>query len=620
MRAGTVPFLLEAVPSGRRPWVLDGGIVVSWMPALLTSRSRRSRSTRAIALATGALFVFAPWVGAAVLMLAGGLRSVRSWSWAGGLAAVLVAAASAAAGTLDVAMTVQLLAVALLVGVGREVRGSIPLPLIRAGVTGMAVGLVVAGLIGAVEVARESGFVASIVEGRTIAAETTVRASGWMVHPNLWGAAAVVPSLLVAVVGLRERHAGLMVAAVGGGLLMVLTSGSRSGLAGLIVGYVVVLVQHVVRRRAGAAHGPGLVLALAVVLAVATVTASPGLRERWLGGIGIERAASGSRNLLRSSEDLTDPVWWRPSIEVERIGPGSTGGAVHGLTRDGGRWTDRVQQRIMVEPRVPHAFAVEFRSPPAGLDPVPALIAWSGTEPVATELVVAVPVEGDRSVRARGPMEVLHASVASLEDGWRRLEVVFSVTTEVPISVELGFAPRTVDPPDRSEVGASDVLVRRMQFEVGAVATPYVATAPPDRRRLEASAAVDARRELFGALLARIAERPWLGWGGEGLAEARTRSADAMALAPNHEHSLPLAFAFRYGSVGVVALFVLLVGVGGTSPTAWAIVVAVVTMNLVDLTFVSPGVYVPMAVGVGWLQRSSAAGDARPFATTELAR
>lgn len=529
-----------------------------------------------------------------------GTRVVRSVSPMVGIAALLVAGASIATGDLDVATTLQLVAIAVLVGVGRTGADLWATRSLVAGTVGMVVGLVAAGFVSVLELTQGREFVAWVFGEFRGSTPAIGRASGWWSHPNLWGSSVVVPAMLATVVALHERRPLVVSISVAVASSVVLASGSRAALAGLVSGLVTVGVVNLVAR--GGRRSPASILAVITVLVVVWVAslANPTWRERALGGLVGEVAPRASVNLFEASEDLTDPVWWRPFVDVDAVGASSEGAAVHRLSRLGGRWTDRVQQRVPLTPRVPYAFSFEFRIEGAGSDPVPAIVAWSATEPVATELVVRLPTTGEVAAVARGPAVVRFASAGRLGDGWRRLEAVFELASDSVVALEIGVAPRTVGPP---EDPASSVEIRRVQLEQAPNPTPYVGTAPPDRTRLVASSAVSTRLALYRALVARIAERPWLGWGGEGYATVRALDPTDAALAPAHEHNLLLAYALRYGVVGVAAWVALMLGLGGRSPWSWAVVVAVVVMNAVDLSFVSDATYVVAAFGAGVLQR-----------------
>jgi hypothetical protein len=569
--------------------------------------------TARVAFAIGVALVVAPWVGAAALVLASGRRWWRDVPRPIVATALLMLAASGIVGRPDLGHALQVLAVAVVVAAGRQLGRAPEDGRLVAGALGLAAGLLVAAVVAGLELGPGRDAIASLFHGLRggPAANQLGRAAGWWSHPNLWGAMTIAPVTFAVAVALRWRRSRWVLAALPLGLVVVMSSGSRAALAGVAIG---VAGAYLAAHRAGstgesdtgaararprrlrrlALRWVAALAAVAVVVLVAV--AAPGRLARLAGPpIGASEEGAASRNLFASSEDLADGVWWAPQVGVERFGADAGGAAVHALRRPEGRWTDRIQQRVALTPGRPYTLSLEWGGPPVDPDPVAAVVGWARVGDEAAEVVVRLPRSGDVTGRARGPIDLVELRSSTLEAGWRRVEATLVARTAEPLALELGIAPRSDDGVDP----AAATRLRRLQLELGAAATAYAPTGPPDRTRLMAAAAVRSREALYAALLERVGERPWLGWGGGAYATVRALEPGRAALAPEHEHSLPLWFALRYGVVGVVAWMALVVGMAGRSGVGWAIVAAVMAANLVDLTFLSPAVYASTAALAG---------------------
>lgn len=544
-----------------------------------------------VGLAIGAVLVLAPWFGAVALLVVTRRsldgRPVVPFA----AAALVISAASVASDRWDVAAVAFVLALGLLVAAGQAAVRSLTRAQLERGVDGVLIGLVVGALVSLAEIMGGAALLGSAGEPAVAAAD---RAAAWWPHANLWGASALAPTTGILAWYLGRRDPWRATLAMLAGLVVVLASGSRAALVALVVGGLAAAWAAWPRH---ARWGPRALAAAALALAlVATVFLLDGRRiERLLGPVGVGTfTAAPVRNLLQSSEDLTDGVWWKPVVVVTPVPTQRGEPAVHALERPAGRWTDRVQQRVHLEPGHVYTWSSEFRWLGEGIDPVPAVIGWSGGPDGVGEVVVRLQRDGSPLAAARGAVALERLLVTPLDQAWQRLEFVVEVTGTSAVALELGIAPRTADDP-----GALAIEVRRLQFERAAEASPYLATAPPDRTRLVAVSAIESRRQLYPLLVDRVRERPLVGWGVDAYAAA-ARSLDHDVLRETtHEHSLPLWFALRYGALGVLAWLTVMVGLAGRSPVAWAVVASVMVANLVDLSFLSHAVYVSTAVVAG---------------------
>lgn len=553
---------------------------------------RRTVADPWVGLAIGVLLVLAPWFGAAAL-LAVTLRSldVRLIAPFGG-AVVLVSVASVVSGRWDLATVAFVLALGFLVAAGEAAAREFTRVRWERGVEGVLIGLMAGAVVSLAEIVAGASLLGSS-GGSGVAAP--VRAAAWWPHANLWGASVLAPTIGVLAWYLRRRQSWGAMLAVSAAVVVVLSSGSRGALVALIVGGLA--VAGATRLRHGG-WGPRALLAavLTCTLVVSAVLLLDGRRlERLLGTVGLATFTTApARNLLQSSEDLTDGVWWKPVVVVTPVPTPRGEPAVHALERPSGRWTDRVQQRVQLEPGRVYTWSSEFRWRGDGPDPIPAVIGWSGGADGAAEVVVRVQRDASPLAAARGAIALQRVLVTPLDEAWERLEFVLEMTGTSAIALEIGIAPRTIDDPE-----ALAIEVRRLQLELAAEASPYLATAPPDRTRLVAASAIESRRQLYPLLFDRVRERPLVGWGVDAYAAAARTLDDDVLRQTSHEHSLPLWFALRYGALGVLAWVTVMIGLAGRSPTAWAVVATVMVANLADLTFLSQAVYVSTAVVAG---------------------
>lgn len=591
--------LSTAVRGGTVSWMwlkFCKGIVSMRMPRRGTSltRSQAGPPTAVVGVA-GLLLGLLPWVGLVAPLLLAPVMALARASLSMMLAAGLLVISGLVTGGIDLVFVPLFAVGALAVGIGSIVPMLVGVRNSQAFRYGAITALAIMALVSVLDLLVAPGIVRSLLPWVSVGAPLPGRAMGWLEHPNVWAAAALPLTVLLAVWSARADRIGEFLIVVSLGAIVVLSSGSRSALFGTALGLGVVLAAWLLRANPKRTRTLILAGAALVLVTSAVLSLNSGWRQRTLALLGASSPISLSKNAFVSSEDLLDPVWWKPVVEVEAQPVARGEDKVHLLSRIEGRWSDRVQQRVRLEPGASYSLTVEFRSPNAALDDLaPAVIGWGQSNGVTSELVVVVGSLGVVRQFTSGAVNLERATTTQ-EDGWTQLKVGFTNRSETSIWLELGVAPRTVE-----ESSGGTLAVRRLQLEEGSTATAYVGTQPPDRRRLQAASAVETRLRTYQAVLERAWQRPVFGWGSQAYSELQATSKAPVAGLADHEHSLPLALFFRFGIVGLAALGLALFAMGGRSPDTWAIVVAVMASNLFDLTVFSSNVYVstPLMVGI----------------------
>lgn len=428
------------------------------------------------------------------------------------------------------------------------------------------------------------------------------RAHGWAVHPNAFAAAMLVPSVYVAA---RSRRLAVRAMALVPALVVIAASGSRTAMVALLAGFAVAILPDLVGGDARRRRRSALSVAGALVVLVGLVLVVPGLRTRLVPTLG--PVTGTSVNLLVSTADLSDPTWWRPRVTVERHAPeapsrlGDLDGApvvAWELTRVGGEWTDRLQQRVTIGTGTPYTLSFEYL--PASPTATFGVIAW-GTRDGEQHGFVARGQGAAWLVDPTGGIDTATPVVVDVGASWRRVELTFTNTGPADVALELGVAP---DLAPRAAGEVSDtLLVRRLQLNLGREALPFVPTPAPDRTAAIARDAVGTRVSIYREALQLIAQRPLVGWGAGGfevLREASTSPARGAA----HEHSLFVWAALRYGALGIGAVTLLFVGLATRRREVGAMLVALLVANLFDLTFFSSGLAYGAALAAGLSRRT----------------
>ncbi len=543
----------------------------------------------------GSLVALVPWLALVLLFLSAPLASMRKVPKRVVVGASLIGALSVLSGRLDLEYFPTLLFAALGVGVGRVSRDLISHGGWSAFFWGLTVGTSLKLLVGTIQVVAPQ-LIALLPLQATQVVLVPGRASGWLGHPNLWAISVAAPSLFVLAGGFRRARGGVAIVSSVAGFGVILTAGSRAALIGLVAG-----ATWLVSRREVWARGKRYVswaILLAFALGGTTLLVSGYWRDRVLGTLRLDFPVerSSPKNLLQSSEDASDPVWWKNSVEVERVAEAQSPYAVQRVSLSTGtQGTHRLQQRVRLNPLEAYTLSFDFRARTVGQPHGVAVFAWNDPGTVPAGFEVRADQEGATTELSTGAIDNVSTELVK-SAGWWRLVIHFANAADEEVALQLGIGPWVSG---SSSETAALLEMRRLQLEQGDQATTYAGTYPPDRTRLRANSAVESRMALYKYLVEKIRLRPWTGWGAGAYAQFRSSNPEVVALRPTHEHSLPLAIALSFGLLGLIAFAMAMWGMAGNDVTAWSMMVAVLTTNLFDLTFTAASTYLPLALLCG---------------------
>jgi hypothetical protein len=434
------------------------------------------------------------------------------------------------------------------------------------------------------------------------------RASGWLDHPNIWGARVVVPGVFLALLAVPAR---VKVMGLAFALVTVLGSGSRGALVALAVGVLIVLLP---RLRKGTLSRP-IALAAVVFFAVAGLWAftSPygGRFDPGTVLAALLPRDGGSRvsavNLFASSEDLgrDGVVWKRAGVQVAPAADAGTPAALHAaawtITKHAPSAGARLQQSVTLEPDT--VYTVAFDHLPGDAAVIPGLSGHGRVTASDPPSVANVRRRGGEwDATGSGTIALVGFAVTHVGDGWERVSLTFHHAGEQRLPWLVGPTPDQRE----GETGAA-MVVRALQLERGAIATPYRATTMAGRIRAGSQAAIRARLDLYRTAWRGFLARPVAG------AFAAPPSAEAPGAGPNeadrlpagsHPHNLVLGVLYDRGLLGGAALAILLAGLaraGARVPLATAaLLAAVLVANVADYVFWSAGIAYPVAAAIGW--------------------
>ena len=448
------------------------------------------------------------------------------------------------------------------------------------------------------------------------------RASGWLDHPNIWGARVVVPAVFLTLlrVPAHMRVAGLTCA-----LVTVLATGSRGALVALAVGVLIALVP---RLRIGMLSRP-IAFAAVTLIAVASLWAftSPyGGRFDPATVLAALLPRDGSSdpavNLFASSEDLGHDgvVWKRAGVQIEPASELSTPeAAAWVVTKHAPSAGARLQQRVTLEPDTVYTVAFDHR--PGDSPAVPGLSGHgraSESDPPSVANVRRT--AGGWGATGSGAITLLGFDVSPAGDGWERVSLTFRHAGEQRLPWLLGPTPDQRD----GETNAT-MVVRALQLETGASATPYRATTMAGRIRAGSQAAVQARLDIYRTAWRGFLARPVAGAVATPASDGIPNDASRLP-AGSHPHNLVLGVLYDRGLLGGTALAILLVSLaraGARVPLATAaLLAAVLVANTADYLFWSAGIAYPVAAAIGWTAgcAARAPGSQAPSASATASR
>lgn len=388
------------------------------------------------------------------------------------------------------------------------------------------------------------------------------RVSGWMAHPNSWGALAVLPTALVT----ASRPPGWAVAAaLAGASAAAVASGSRAATLGVAI-VVVFAVMRASVRTVGSRAGGRFAWVLAVA-SVALLAALASLQPRlWRGAVELFAAApdwGGQEGVLGAPQAL--------GVSAQDLDDGTLR-----LVREReARWS-RYQWPMILFPETTYSASWEIRNETPGAAPG-VLGVVRGDDEIEVRLGPA-----GWEARSGGDLEMLQVEVVNQEDGWVAVALSFRSNAGSPSRLWIGPAPDLACArcPAALTVRRA-VAVRGTLAELGARGEPRSLSVPT----VEALSRISAFRAAWNAFL----ERPVLGHRGQTFSDYyRSHPPDQNTSVPAHAHNELLQALFQRGAVGAAGLVLLtgwaLASFADSSERTAAVLVAalVVVLNQVD--------------------------------------
>jgi len=414
---------------------------------------------------------------------------------------------------------------------------------------------------------------------------------------GLYGHMVLTLGALVAVLlpRLRWQLLSLSLSALG-----VLVSGSReAALAWLVVAVAFAVV--------GKTRTPGKRFATAAsILTILVGGALLGPLFGWGNAgflIDVALAPVENTNLLQGTEVVTGDWWRGVGVTVTGDRPlefGNTPLTSYLVTKTQPGPNARLQQVVSLERGEAYTFSVwlwaEDRVNRPGVQ-------LRGGEPGAGAFVLTGAVTGATwQAAVSGPGRVLDAGILEAKGLWRRVYATFVYEGAAPVlNGSLGFAP------DQREQAGSQAAFAGFQLERGLSPGAYVPGAAAQGLSLQRS-----RIALWRSAWLGFAASPLWGQGETFTDFYRSQYPDQQT--PSHAHSLPLQVLFERGLLGAVGLLLFLVALSSAAlqkgdAAFLAVLVALLSANLFDVTLFSGQILYPLAAVAGW--RASAYRYAR---------
>lgn len=432
--------------------------------------------------------------------------------------------------------------------------------------------------------------------------------AGWVSHPNLWAAKAVVLAVIVLCLTSDARIAVLVVAA---GVAGCIATGSRAALVAMMVGTLLVAVRLLVfgdrddrsRRRTGWAS-----LLMVVAIAVAAVIGP--WRQHVLDAFTLfgSRGAE-AYNLVPASEAIGTPPWRLVGVQV--ASRGATGDAAQvTLDKTEPRSDARAVVAVPLEAGREYLATVDLLAFTPGARP--GLLGWIAPgEDVAGTLIAALRGD-DVEVTTRGPVVAAVEDLQDIGGGWKRLRVRFRVDGEGARSMAFGPSPDL-----RPATTGAVVGVARLQVADAAAPLTYFAT----HQVSDSSTTALGRLTIFEDAWAGFLAAPLLGHGYGSFEDHQAAARAGRAFVVTHAHDLVLQVLYECGIVGLLGLMTLLYAltIGDWRPGRFdtaVLIGTVLAVNAFDLSFWSADVLLPLVTFAGWrsavdISQLGAGGEAR---------
>lgn len=417
-------------------------------------------------------------------------------------------------------------------------------------------------------------------------------------HENLLAAHIVV---LYAILVSRERRPLVRHALVVGAAIACFATGSRSALIGVVVVAAVEFLSVLRLPSTGTRRRHALTWLGAVVAVSLVGLGYAPWRAHIVSTFAVLSPTSSTRNLVPASEDVGRPPWHLDGVVVRRGEALNDGSRVAEIVKMNESPSARAQVPVRLEPNVWHSLSFSVRGPPHAL---PGIHGWlpatasGGSEAVLRirqspigepEAIVSAPIRHRQLSWTRGP------------HGWLEVRLEFRVPGAGVRTLWIGPAPDM-----RSGVlGTETEFARFMISSSDSGATSYV----PTYAESESVRTARSRIEIFVIAVKGIRRAPVVGRG-IGTFASDQRGADSDGFAFAHAHNLLLQTAYERGLIGLTGLVFVVFGLfmwsfrsayGG----AYIVLIAILAMNLFDLSFWYGNVIVPTSVFVGWTARRS---------------
>ena len=421
--------------------------------------------------------------------------------------------------------------------------------------------------------------------------KTFTQAVIWSTSPAFYGHTVFVLGALIAVlaVNARFRFVGLSLSALG-----ILVAGSReAAVAWVFVTVVLFWVRKARSKRS-------LVAEIALLSVMLTVAAGLGPLFGW-GRFGFLLdivPSAGDRNLVQGSE-IPNGDWWDTTwvgVEAGSAELNDVSLTTYEVTKKGADGWLRLQQVVPVKAGEPYTVSAWLR-PEQGSQP--GIQGWGQLlKSAQTFTLAAALVDGHWQAGATGPGRVLNRGVAAVQGEWRRVFATFVYEGDQPLLYwYVGLAP------DARTVADSSARFAGFQLEPGALLSDYTPGAATKGLSLGV-----ARVPYWQAAWQGVRAKPWLGWGPDSFPEyyqTTWPNNQKLRAIPSHAHNFFLHVLFERGVVGFLGVTLLILAllwgaVKSLDGAFLAVVLAVLFVNLFDVTLFYGGVLYPLVAVAGW--------------------
>ena len=466
--------------------------------------------------------------------------------------------------------------------------------------TGLVVGLSAVVGLGALQISEVN-----------FAYKTLNQAVVWGSSPALYSHTVFVLGALIAVVakGARLRLTGLGLSALG-----ILVAGSREA---AIAWVFVTAVLFLIGRRSSRSR----LLELGLLGFMLVIAAGLGPLFGWgRSGFLLDIIPAGeTRNLVQGSE-VAGGDWW----DATRVSVAASDATVAGetltayeVTKQGAQSWLRLQQVVPIRSGQPYTLSAWVQ---AEGEAQPGLQGWGQLVESGQTFALTGVLLGERwRVNVDGPGQILNAGVAEVEgevEGtWRRVFVSFIYEGEQPtLYWYAGLAP------DARTIAGTSARFAGFQLEPGTTLSPY--TPGPATSGLSLGV---ARVPYWQAAWQGVKVKPLLGWGTDTFTTFYRNNWNNRRLreVPTHVHNFFLHVLFERGLVGLAGVLLLVAvllrsALRSADTALFTVLLAVLFINVFDVTLFYGGVLYPLAAVAGWRAARTAQAEVRQSATRQL--